>query len=520
MTKTPYRFIIFSIISLFIAIINVASDKPEVCPAIRTDQNSIKKAVFKVAARTFAVTPEIGEPTSGRTGSKIGKVIGDLKSTIILLEYGESRLCFLTSSFGVESGALNRAGKALISKELGLSPENIVACSSHNHTVPVMMVRNPEAWGKPGGFPADDGTNKSTRQFLENLALASRDLDKELAPVTVEWGIAHEDRLTYNRRGKRPDGRSYFIREEDRLEIGEDYTGTIDTDAMVVIFRGKKKRPVAAMTFYTGHPVSGYNPEAMVSFGQWPQVACEKLSHHLGGIPVAFFQGCCGDINSKYMLTGTIEQSRELGEYLGDSFIAATNDLHRSKHTDMLWTRKAVNIPHAELPDSSSIKRDLASIEDFIRRADGGDENTLECVGLNFPKALTPPYRARLVEMVKPWHVWALDQHRTGKASETPKYLPMEVVVARFGDVGYVGMPFEPFVRTGLKIKHEAPLPCVLTSGYNDGSMGYIPDASACDDREYMAGNFRYRGTRPPFKTPGADVIADVVIPVLTDFSR
>jgi hypothetical protein len=87
MTKTPYRFIIFSIISLFIAIINVASDKPEVCPAIRTDQNSIKKAVFKVAARTFAVTPEIGEPTSGRTGSKIGKVIGDLKSTIILLEY-------------------------------------------------------------------------------------------------------------------------------------------------------------------------------------------------------------------------------------------------------------------------------------------------------------------------------------------------------------------------------------------------------------------------------------------------
>jgi hypothetical protein len=72
--------------------------------------------------------------------------------------------------------------------------------------------------------------------------------------------------------------------------------------------------------------------------------------------------------------------------------------------------------------------------------------------------------------MVKPWHVWALDQHRTGKASETPKYLPMEVVVARFGDVGYVGMPFEPFVRTGLKIKHEAPLPCVLTSGIMTGA--------------------------------------------------
>ena len=505
---------------LLIVLFTVASVVSETSISDYKNKKPSKKSVLKVAARTFSVTPELGEPTSGRTGSRIEKVIGDLKSTIVLLEYGESRLCFLTSSFGVEGGALNIASKAIIAKELKLDTRQIVGCSSHNHTVPILMVRNPEAWGKSGGFPPEDLTNKSGRKFLEGLTSASHDLDKDLVPVTVEWGIAYEDRLTYNRRGKRPDGRAYFIREEDRMELGEGYIGTIDPDAMVVVFRGKNKRPVAALTFYTGHPVSGYNPESMVSFGQWPQVACEKLSSYLGGVPVAFFQGCCGDINSKYMLTGTLEQSRKLGEYLGDSFISAAKDLHRSKRTDLQYTRKTVNIPHAGLPDSISIKRDLASIEDFIRRGDSGDENTLECVGLNFPKALSPPYRARLVEMVKPWHVWALEQHRKGKASEVAKFLPMEVVVAQFGDVGYVGMPFEPFVRTGLKIKRESPLPCVITSGYNDGSLGYIPDASTCDDREYMAGNFRYRGTRPPFRAPGADAIADTVIPVLTEFAE
>ncbi|MCE5348118.1 MAG: hypothetical protein LLG13_17780 [Bacteroidales bacterium] len=479
----------------------------------------VKKQELKAAARTFSVTAKIGQETSGQTGSKIGKIYGDLKSTIVLLEYGDTKLCFLTSPLGVEGG-LNSASRVLIAKELGLDKTQVVAACSHDHTVPSVSVRNPEAWGLPGDFPPKSESNEISRDFLEGLASASKGLDKELVPVTVEWGITHEDRLTYNRRGKREDGTSYFIREEDRLELGEGYIGKIDPDAMVVILRSKKGNPVTALTFYTGHPVSGYNPEEMVSFGQWPQVASEKLSAYLGGIPVAFFQGCCGDINSKYMLTGTIEQSRQLGEYLGDSFIAAAKNLHRSQRTDLKWARKNVNIPFAELPDPSSLKLDLASINDFISRGNAGDENTMKCVGMNFPKALTPPYRARLVAMVRPWYEWAIEQYRTGKAAEVPKYFPIEIVVAQFGDVGFVGMPFEAFVRTGLKIKEEAPLPCVFTSGYTDGGNGYIPDASACNDREYMAGFFRYTGNRPPYKAPGGDAVAEVAVPVLKDFSK
>ena len=172
------------------------------------------------------------------------------------------------------------------------------------------------------------------------------------------------------------------------------------------------------------------------------------------------------------------------------------------------------------MPDSLTIKNDLALIDDFISRGNAGDENTLECVGLNFPKALTPPYRARLVEMVRPWYIWALKQHREGKASETPKFLDIEIIIAAIGEIGFVGLPFEPFVRTGLKIKNEAPLPFVLTSGYTDGSYGYIPDATAVDDMEYMAGNFRYWEARPPFRSPGADALVEEVVKVFNDFLK
>jgi len=483
--------------------------------------SSNNKPVLKAAARTFSVTPKIGQETEGRLGAKIEKVYGDLKNTIVLLEYGDTKLCFLTSPLeGIQGGSLCTASKALIVKKLGLIRDQIVGACSHDHTVPLDLVSNPEAWGRPGDFPPKSGSDDIGREFLEALAHSLQGLEKELVPVTVEWGITYEDRLTYNRKGKRPDGRTYLVREEDRMELGNSYIGRIDPEAIVVILRAKDKHPVTALTFFTGHPVTGYNPEHMVSFGQWPQVACEKLSNYLGGVPVAFFQGCAGDISSKYMLTGTIEQSRQLGEYLGDSFIKAANDLHTSQRSDLQWARKKVNIPLAELPDSNSLKHDLASIDDFIRRGNAGDQNTLECVGMNFPKAFTPPYRAKLVEMVRPWHVWALEQYRLGKAAETPKSLELEVVVARIGDVGYVGMPFEPFVRTGLLIRCEAPLPCVMTCGYTEGGHGYIPDGSGCDDREYMSGSFRYTGTCPPYRAPGGDAVVDVVIPVLRKFSK
>jgi hypothetical protein len=177
-------------------------------------------------------------------------------------------------------------------------------------------------------------------------------------------------------------------------------------------------------------------------------------------------------------------------------------------------------IPQAGLPPLTDLERDLASIDAFIRRGMAGDEDTLQCVGMNFPKALTPPYRATLVQMVRPWYVWAVDQRKTGAADALVRGHPVEVVVARLGDVGYVGMPFEPFVKIGLRIKRETPLPCVLPSGYTDGSHGYIPDATACDDREYMGGFFRYLPERLPYTAPGGEAVAEVVVPILKQFAE
>lgn len=477
-----------------------------------------ENTVLKASAQTFAVTPKVGTPSGhSRTGNKIEVVYGDLKTTVILFEEGSNRLCYITSALGVESGALNKACVKILSRTLKIAPEAVVASSSHNHTIPWLNVDStdiPEK-GNPQLLSWELG-----QDFLKKLQKTATQIAQTLEPVSVEWGVAEENRITYNRRGRRLNGKTYFMREEDRLQVGEGYVGLIDPEAMVVILKGKMDKPVAAISFFTGHPVAAYSPEKLMSYGQFPQAASEKLSKHLGGVPVAFIQGCGGDINSKHMLTGTIEQARLLGDQLGDTFIIAANSLHKSKRTGLEWSREIVNVPLSPLPSVSNLEKDLASIDDFVKRGEAGDENTFECVGMNFPKALTPPYRARLVQLVRPWYVWALDQHSTNNLKNVPTELPISIVVARIGDVGLVGLPYEPFVKTGLIIKKEAALPCVLTGGYTDGHYGYIPDATACDDREYQAGFFRYRGNIPPYKAPGGDACSTVAINKLAQFAR
>ena len=473
---------------------------------------------LKVSAKTFAVTPKVGTPTGhSRTGHLIEAVYGDIKTSVVLFEQGGNKLCLITSSLGIESGELHDTCASILSTALNIPKEAVVTSGSHNHTIPFLYVdknKKPEA-GSPQLLSWDLGMD-----FIKKLQEAAGNLAKSLVAVDVEWGKAEENRITYNRRGVRPNGKTYFMREEDRQLEGEGYRGLIDPDAKVVVFKDKTGKPIAALSFFTGHPVTAYNPEKMISFGQFPQVASDALSKYLGNVPVAFIQGCCGDINSKYMLTGTIEQARQMGEYLGQTFVIAAKSLRQCKRTGLEWSREPVNVPSAPLPSVASLQKDLDSIDDFVKRANAGDENTYECVGMNFPKALTPVYRANLVALVRDWYVWALDQYKKDNIKNVLTSLPMEIVVARIGDVGFVGLPFEPFVKIGLKIKQEANLPVVLTGGYTDGSLGYIPDGSAADDREYMSGFFRYRGNIPPYKAPAGDACATVAINILDKFAR
>ncbi|MDQ3624798.1 MAG: CNNM domain-containing protein [Verrucomicrobiota bacterium] len=205
------------------------------------------------------------------------------------------------------------------------------------------------------------------------------------------------------------------------------------------MLKNEQAQPVTALVQFTGHPCTCYHPEKPIVFGDWPQVACDMVASHLSPskpLAVSFLQGCAGDVNSKGMFRGGVELSERYGRLLGESYIKALDKLQPSSRDGLDYAVEKVQVPLGPLPSEETLKAEIAEMEDFIRRASAGDENTLACVGLNFPTELTPVYRGKLIEAVLPWSQWALRSRQTGKAKTVPAHLEVEIYVLRLGDVG------------------------------------------------------------------------------------
>ena len=485
--------------------------------------------VLQAAALEFSITPTIGGPTSSKVGALVQKVEGPLKTTVTLLKAGETRVCIIASHMNSPKGAnISPLIRSTAAKELGLPLDQVLLMLSHNHTDLNLVSNHIEAYSalslKPEELPAPK-LLPAGEDFLKQLAKTSRQLPALLQPVTVSWAEGTEGRISYNRKGRRADGSSYLIREEDRDLLGVDFNGDMDRQAPIVVLKNTRGEVVTALTHFTAHPCTCFHPEKPIIFGDWPQVACDVMAAHLSpGKPVAvsFLQGCAGDVNSKGMFRGAAELSRKYGRMLADSYITALKDLKPSARDGLDFAVEKVRIPLAPLPEEEVLKSEIAEMEDFIRRATAGDENTLTCLGHNFPRELTPAYRGKLIEMILPWSQWALDLRQRGKADTVDKVLEVDIQVLRIGDVGLVGMPFEPFQGIGRQIREGCPLPLALPCGYTNLSYGYLTDGANTNpgDGEYMSAHYRYSRFRAPYAKPAGDVIATQALETLRRFAQ
>ena len=140
--------------------------------------------------------------------------------------------------------------------------------------------------------------------------------------------------------------------------------------------------------------------------------------------------------------------------------------------------------------------------------------------GLNFPKALSPPFRAKLAEFPLRWTNWALRMHRTGKAKTVPRSLPMELCVLRIGDVAIAGLPGEPFISIGRQITAAKIAPLTIACGYTNVSFGYVPDSGSCGEGDYFAAFYLYTTSRPNYRKPAGDVLARAAVKALKELYR
>ncbi|HVF10546.1 MAG TPA: hypothetical protein VNA16_07080 [Abditibacteriaceae bacterium] len=482
--------------------------------------------MIQVAAATFEITPRCGSTTDSLVESTTGVVYSSLKVTIILLQDEGAQLCFVTAPFYVDFFPFTNLVRTRLGAALGLKREQIAVFSSHNHSCVMLSHTWPFIYP-----PQEEAVLTEAQLTLEGAAMlhglleAAPRLQQNLQPAAVSWSVGHERRVAYNRKGRRADGSTYLMREEDRVLLGEDFNGDIDDDAPVVAFKNSAGEPICFLTQFTAHPCTAYHPEDPVVFGDFPQVACDDLSEAHHGVPVAFLQGCAGEINSKGFLaevpsTEKVAKATKYGHYLGETYVAASHDLQPSQRDDLALAWLRVRLPFTAVPAARKLRLDLEEINGFLQRCARGGADTRSCVGLNFPRALSPRYRAKLVAPCKEWTQWALAFHTENRLHEAPRFVEVEIGVFRIGDIGIVGLPCEPFLGIGRQIRAGSTLPLTIPCGYMNDNIAYVPDSPNAGDRDYSSSYYRYTTCFLPFRKPAGDLLARAAVRQLNNMAE
>jgi len=481
--------------------------------------------MLRFAAATFEIFPKSALSSGTLWSQPLVGVFAPLKSSLFLIEEESNLIAILTSNFITDYNHVSLLLRKFIGEELGVPLSQVFCFSSHNHSATQLNAKVHRTFTTPN---PDDLTPEEelTDDGMELLRLSvdhARALRDHLEPSEVRYGIGQERRITHNRKGRRADGSTYLMREEDRLLLGEDFNGDIDDDAFVVGFF-KEDRALGFLTQFTGHPVTAFHCDSPLVCAEYPQVACDDLSRKFGNVPVGFLQGCAGDVNAKGLLSDlpaekSVLRAEGYGHQLGETFLKIAENLRKSERTGLKWLWSSVRLPYKEVPQAAELELRIQGVKAFLSRCENGEEpGTRVCDGLNFSRSMDVSSRANLVQPTMDWLKWALAFHEENRLEEAPKSLGIDIAVIRIGDVGIVGLPGEPFLGIGRKIKTDTPLPFTIPCGYmNEGqdSFAYIPDGPNCEDLDYCSSFYRYTLHMLPFRPPAGDALAEAAVQML-----
>ena len=459
------------------------------------DQVVVGRGRLEVAAARFDCTPPLGvpSPTLG-LNPVVRQIQGPMETRLFALRQGSLTIGWANSDYNVAG-----PGRRLLSEALSLPLGQTVVSVTHNHSIVTA-----------GGLSSNARGFGS--RFFRNFRQAARSLQSRFEPATLSWAVEEQRSVTYNRKGRRPDGSTYFMREEDRIKLG-DFEGAIDPLATLLRFDRSNGDPLLLVGHFTGHPVVSYNLEEPVinpDYSGWSMMDLVESFYPRRPVGV-FLQGCAGDISAKGMFDGA-ERARAAGARLGESFIRAS-DRTTAVGTDFLGlARGTAQVPFGPLPSVQELKRQREELSDFQRRTEAGDKDTLQVLGYNFSAFMEMKYRRNLARPLLRWTDWALEVHEKGTA--LPESLPLPLQVVALGEVAIVTIPCEAFSSIGIRIRQQSPFQVTIPAAYSNGSLGYIGASEDVGDREYMSAFYRYT-RRPPFARPAGDAIVHKAVELL-----
>ena len=400
-------------------------------------------AVRAGVAKTV-ITPALGTGLAGYFHERIATYVKeDLHCHALILQSGDSRLVLVSCDVICFSNQMADEIKRLVQERTGIGPEFMLLHATHTHTGPVMR--------ENALLPCDSA-------YLDELPARIADTVANAAAAMFDAflvvGRREEHSVGSNRLGRQPDGNEVFGTTDT---LGP--AGPIDPEVLSLAVRDAEGAMRALAVNFAMHPdVIGGSSADFIS-PDWPGYVGDTVASVYGNdVVTVFLNGTCGDINhheweSTRRPDSGPAKSIQMGRVIAAAAIAAAETGEVLESAECRAALEVLQIPF--------YTRDEAFLAEMqaIRAKPEAERGGWESVSLGESER------------------WTHD----GEIARVP------VQALRFGDVVFVGLPGEVFVRWGLEIKHWSPGRFTFVAELANGWFGYIPTTDQAQRNAYGA---------------------------------
>ena len=455
--------------------------------------------MLKVGTSRVDITPPVGMPHAN-WGSSVHQVAEGIDMpmycNVMYLESESSKNKVVMLDFDLcsMSEEIDSMVRDAVMSNLDIPKESIRICLSHTHAGP--------PYGKDnlnGAGWITEGVeliNPYYDSFPEKISKAIDEAVKSIVDCNVSYGNGRSD-ININRRPADNKG---------NLFTGRNWDGAVDHSVDVIGFDTAEGNPVATIVGFACHPhILG--PENRLISPDYPGHMRKTVEEIVGG-SCLFFQGYAGNQGPVHTFVGDVEVARKAGKLLGleaskvrmslDPFereeklveiIPAGADLGiyedviiNEPNDDLTINNAYIDLPTLNFPsyeEASEIYEN--AIEELKKARESGNQDKIK-------KMVSNAKRANFTR-------------RNSLRSKNGK-VNIWIQTIKIGDIVLQGLPLEPFIEYGDRIKSLNPNKKVILSGYTNSIHGYLPTAKA-----YEEGGYETRNT--PLGPESEEIIID-----------
>ena len=343
-----------------------------------------------------------------------------------------------------------------IESACGVPADNIIISACHQHSAPDMY-----------NSKAPSGIAYKTNVFIPGAVAAAKAAMENRAPATVQATSVETENMNFVRQYIMEDGSYAGDNYGDWTLKPVAHETEVDNELQLIKFiregqttqDGKEAKNII-LTNFQGHPHRGSGSSDTSAHSDMVGIYRDELEAALDCHAI-YFSGAGGNVNmhsriaSENITADYKAQGRALVQYAVDA---------ESTYKDIFFDDvKATKMSFEATYNHSEDHRVSEAEEAYNQWLNTGSMELVKKYGFN------SQYHAKYV----------VAKAKLGKSYN------FEIFTLAFGDVGFIGAPYEMFDTNGMEMKEGSPFEMTIVSTIANGGEGYIPSQLGYDHGGY-----------------------------------